>query len=489
MKATISKSHYGSNRAESMTEPNANGQAWQITTTKATGGRVVCSAVLGQLANDMFSYVLGDAKRLTLAQTNGRATEKNIRETHEAGLAKFAEIEQEETKKPVYVLEIGQVFFTDGYENEYRRAIYEIERPGQYRTVLLDGSGFDFDDHVKPYSEKFGIGTYYNEGDKIGVLEVEELVSQARASVEAKERAKDIAEAEAKRIRAEKIEIGRKLIAEIPAGVVSVIVAELRKDESDIQSDYHGHSTEDTLYLAFSSHDRDLFPEMRKAADKSEHTAHLGVGKGIYTPYVGNLSDTDFEYQGRRYFRKCETALSSKEIPAFQTEKEAQDFIDANPIAPTITADDGRVISLAWTMESKELEHREKYSIGAGYYLGHSRDSGWIVQKRRVSTEALEKFQIAAADGKFLCNVDDVKPATTAAPNMEVLPTIAGQLNIIDYSEKAFAVVGDTKPVKDKLSDLGGSFNARLKCGPGWIFSKKRLDAVQKFLQNLTIAA
>lgn len=71
-----------------------------------------------------------------------------------------------------------------------------------------------------------------------------------------------------------------------------------------------------------------------------------------------------------------------------------------------------------------------------------------------------------------------------AAPVFEKVETVPGEINIIDYSERAFAVIGDTKPIKDKLYNLGGKFNKKLSCGPGWIFSKKRLDQVQKALQE-----
>lgn len=47
-------------------------------------------------------------------------------------------------------------------------------------------------------------------------------------------------------------------------------------------------------------------------------------------------------------------------------------------------------------------------------------------------------------------------------------------LRFVDYSEKAFAIVGDTKAHKAQLKALGGRFNPKLKCGAGWIFSKKR---------------
>jgi hypothetical protein len=44
------------------------------------------------------------------------------------------------------------------------------------------------------------------------------------------------------------------------------------EDESDLMSDYHGSQTVKTVYLAFSSHLRDLFPELRKASANFEET-------------------------------------------------------------------------------------------------------------------------------------------------------------------------------------------------------------------------
>lgn len=46
-------------------------------------------------------------------------------------------------------------------------------------------------------------------------------------------------------------------------------------------------------------------------------------------------------------------------------------------------------------------------------------------------------------------------------------------LTLTNYSEKAIAVIGDTKTFKDELKAAGGRFNAKLTCGPGWIFSRK----------------
>lgn len=57
------------------------------------------------------------------------------------------------------------------------------------------------------------------------------------------------------------------------------------------------------------------------------------------------------------------------------------------------------------------------------------------------------------------------------------------ELQVIDYSEKAFAIIGDTKVIKVTLKELGGKYNPKLRCGAGWIFSKKKQDDVCKALK------
>jgi len=59
-------------------------------------------------------------------------------------------------------------------------------------------------------------------------------------------------------------------------------------------------------------------------------------------------------------------------------------------------------------------------------------------------------------------------------------------LELVNYSERSFAIFGDTKPLKEKLMGLGGKFNAYLRrdgiATPGYIFSIGRKDAVRKAL-------
>ena len=52
----------------------------------------------------------------------------------------------------------------------------------------------------------------------------------------------------------------------------------------------------------------------------------------------------------------------------------------------------------------------------------------------------------------------------------------------IDYSEKAIAVVGETRAIKETLKKLGGRFNRHLSCGAGWIFSKTKETTLREAL-------
>lgn len=56
------------------------------------------------------------------------------------------------------------------------------------------------------------------------------------------------------------------------------------------------------------------------------------------------------------------------------------------------------------------------------------------------------------------------------------------KLQLHDYSERAIALTGDTKPIKDDLKKLGGRYNPRLKCGAGWIFSKKTQADLESYI-------
>jgi len=235
----VTNTIYKKGKAESSTETDANGNSWEINTWKTNSGKIECTAIQGKSEQKegykTFSYDMFGGKRLRLASKEGRATDKTIQEVHAAGLLKFAEeMEKEEAAAgPLYIIEVGQVFFSDGIESKTnRRAVYQIKSPGNYMTVTLDGQHMRNDTHVKPYGEKFGIGTYYNEGDKIPAAEVEELLIKAREADRQRKQAAEKASTAAAIERNQKIAAGIKIIAAIPAYAKAVIVAELKENTS-----------------------------------------------------------------------------------------------------------------------------------------------------------------------------------------------------------------------------------------------------------------
>lgn len=64
-------------------------------------------------------------------------------------------------------------------------------------------------------------------------------------------------------------------------------------------------------------------------------------------------------------------------------------------------------------------------------------------------------------------------------------------LELIDYSERAIAVFGDTKLYLESFHALGGKYNPSLKYkedarSPGWVFPKTKRDAVEAVLNDIS---
>lgn len=77
--------------------------------------------------------------------------------------------------------------------------------------------------------------------------------------------------------------------------------------------------------------------------------------------------------------------------------------------------------------------------------------------------------------------IDEAVPEAQAEAKAEVKPIAETDKKAIkklhlefhDYSEKSFAIVGDTKPIKAIMEKYKGRFNRYLSVGAGWIFAKK----------------
>jgi hypothetical protein len=300
------------------------------------------------------------------------------------------------------VVEVNQIIQMEGYSYD-RYVVYEIRKNDwgiAYKLINLRTKGFQTADIIRPLSEKFGIGYYYDSENPqfMDSFEVAILLQQAHGQKKAED---EKAEQEKTRVEQAK-EIGRKRFSEIfPENALGVIVARLRQNESDSQTDYYAHSTQRTVIIGFSKHKRDIFSEMRKHAPNFEETAYLA------------------------------------------------EF-------------------------NEDYEHREKYSMGDGYYLGESKYSGWIIEKVPVydRNRTIEEFAYTAGDEDNI-HIKQDKPNTPSTPS-DNTGTGKNACTLVEYSAKAVAIFGDTKPIKDELKAMGGRFNSHLtfngKRLAGWIF-------------------
>ena len=80
----------------------------------------------------------------------------------------------------------------------------------------------------------------------------------------------------------------------------------------------------------------------------------------------------------------------------------------------------------------------------------------------------------------------------TSKKSAQAVKTGAQGVRVATYSDKSFCVFGDTYQIRKMLKAAKLCYIPGLKCGPGWIGSNKRKDAVLQLLgvrlENLTEA-
>ena len=283
--------------------------------------------------------------------------------------------------RDVQTVSVNQVVVLEGYSYD-SYVVYEVTRDKwgiTYHLVNLETHEFHTSDLIRPLSEKFGIGIYYDDANPkfLDPLETAALLTKAKEKKAEAERKVKEAREEYERIAKIGAERLRPLI---PTDAKAAIIGTLRVSECDSYTDYYDYSIVRTVILGFSKHTRNLFSEMRKHAANFEGTAYLA------------------EYNA-------------------------------------------------------DYEHRENYSMGDGMYLG--------MKAPQPDSDTAEQ--------------------STATADLSTL-----SLEIVEYSEKAIAVFGDTKPIKDVLKNLNGLFRANLtykgERRAGWIYSKKQELKVREAL-------
>lgn len=105
-----------------------------------------------------------------------------------------------------------------------------------------------------------------------------------------------------------------------------------------------------------------------------------------------------------------------------------------------------------------------------------------------INIRISDEYQIVEPKGKK----SGVKAEKVEEAKEVEAVTVEG-LEVVDYSEKAIAVFGDTKAIKEQLKELGGRFNPSLNYNgekrAGWIFSKKQADKVKELIAPTELPA
>lgn len=198
-------------------------------------------------------------------------------------------------------------------------------------------------------------------------------------------------------------------IARKPDKAGAIIIAELRINESDMQTDYHGHTTGATVAIGWRTGKRENFKQLRKAAGEFSHTAHLGIGRDIYEAHSGEDQSHPNPWSTRK--RLCglpdEHNFDGNDIGSalnFTTEAEAIEAaklcikgalelraaLEAGELKSYCCGWGLAVLDHGYTIEHESVENRENYSMGGGNYLGYSRHGGWVVQSRDLKSHGRE---------------------------------------------------------------------------------------------------
>lgn len=345
-------------------------------------------------------------------------------------------------------LQRGQKIYAFGYA--MAQQIFAVVNPDLYEIVEV-GSPEDvneyslehyfspishYDKYIKPVSKQFGIGFYYAENEPIFSEDV------IKASLQ---RAELI----------EKMRDEREKAAEDAS----------RKNKDELRKKYSFLTVWDgewrTRYKTASGNLRELlkknFPGVKFSVrkDGSGDTVNITWTDGPTRKMVDEIAG---QFEGRRFngMEDCEEIVTS-------------DFTDLFGSLGYIFTERGYSESV---MERERMKVIEDYPLLADG-KDHNRNEFESIKASEAGINYW--FSLNSVIRHRLWEIDlTEQPAKTKIGN---LITAVG-LTVIDYSDKSIAVIGDTKAVKDRLREMGGRFNARLSCGPGWIFSKSKKDEI-----------
>lgn len=302
-------------------------------------------------------------------------------------------------------------------------AVYEKTENG-YKVVRISESDSYFtrpfntiDKYTRPIEQKFGIGFYYDLSYIYSEAEVKKALQKANET--AKKQTEE-AEAKAKGNKKEQVELPKKYPYLIPNP----------QDNEKI--------TKKNLVAELKKH----FPQVKFSVRKEHYgTYNISWTDGVTEESVNEVTGKFISYENdvTGDFRDYSPTNFTRVFGGFKyifTNRHQSDAINALlPEVKKIAGDD--------VAYPEQILYK-------------------IFCKTTIPANATN-FRIEQTDKVAGLEEDFYKIAFDIPEKQENVKV--GDVEIVDYSEKAIAVIGDTKPMKDELKAIGGRFNFRLKCG------------------------
>jgi hypothetical protein len=318
-------------------------------------------------------------------------------------------------------------FFGPYGADSYGAVISEPDERGQQKAVIFnsseDGKPFfmPVDKYARPTSKKFGIGLYY-----FDTLETHpaELVAEYTEKAE---------QAQRDRLQAinDKEQQDREEIAKLPALFPHLTPIDKGGDAAN----------------NLRAELKKRFPGVKFSVKKEHYnTYYIRWENG---PTAGEVSKIG------NMFESYESDFTG-------------DYRDFNP------SNFNRVFGgFKYVFESRKAsEDLEKLLNDE---INKDLDQGREYWKQFNNTDLTHAVNIRIEDNQLIFNY---QPKETPQA-VEIVPE---SVQLVDYSNKALAIIGDTKEIKEVLKSLGGRFNPRLTCGAGWIFPKTKEAQIKQAL-------
>lgn len=178
---------------------------------------------------------------------------------------------------------------------------------------------------------------------------------------------------------------------------------------------------------------------------------HKDAGEDVVADIRQEINNLELQYLKEDVFPELMRLLATRTLGLRCT------------IDMSLQFDGEHTFDYSYCKSGSSLFIREKFECGEDVNIGSQAESR--------TEEKIEIEEISTAK-----HADSLHSTTSMAPAPQ------RTIRIVVYSDKAIAVYGETRQYAEQFKEIGGYFNARLREGAGWIFSKKRELEVRNVL-------